>query len=116
MDDTSRGQQPVMGVSTWFYTQRLGTHGIHYLLKRILHMLGLLDFMLRPIIVKPQDWDAELVDRAGVNIAIVIILRDALPSTGHPYGGTIKSSDVLFQSGPISPVRSEEHTSELQSR
>src|SRR5690606_34235076 len=39
-----------------------------------------------------------------INVAVVIVLRAALPPSSHADGGAIKPSDVLLQSSSISAV------------
>ena len=58
-------------------------------------MLGLVNFVLGPMIVEAQYRDAPFIDHGGVEFTTVVILSNAFSTTGDTQPGTVEFSDVI---------------------
>src|SRR3546814_2778108 len=96
------------------------------LFKSILHMLCLIDFVIRPGISEFQHRNTEFVHHIIINLTIIIFHGSALATSGKTNKRPLKPSVILRQLSTtptatfrllrtVRPPRTAEHTSELQS-
>ena len=67
----------------------------------ILHVLRLLDFIIRPLPVKPKHGNSMFVDDVRIDLAIAIVVCDHFAAAGEVDGGTPESAIVVFESFPV---------------
>src|SRR5581483_3222019 len=66
------------------------THCLDNFSKRILHMLGLQNFVLTPFEMEAQHRNAPLVDNIGINLAIAVFVRNHLSAAGEVNFAAVK--------------------------
>jgi hypothetical protein len=96
VDDLARCFQPVIGVGPLFWAV-YSTHIVQYLLKGILHVLGLVYLVVRPGVVETQHRDAEFINHAYRLSRNSYRRGNGGTAAGHAYLRAKKAAVIIFK-------------------
>src|SRR5690348_9572534 len=71
-------------------------HGLDDGAKRVLHVLGLKQFVIRPFEVEPQHGNAPLIDHVGIDFAVSVRIGNHLSAARKAYMAAILFAGALF--------------------
>ena len=75
------------------------------LLEGVLHVLGLLDFVVAPFEVEAQHRNAPLVHRVGVDLAVALLVGDHLAASGEVDVGAVHLAQVALELLAVAAAR-----------
>src|SRR6185437_8391962 len=78
------------------------THLIHQRAERLLHVLALEILVIGPFPVEAQDRNAPLVDGAGIELAVAVLVRDHLAPSREPDVRAVVLPVVRLELLPVS--------------
>src|SRR3546814_408155 len=102
VDDSSRSFQTVVRSRSRFPHHWFSAHRMQNLFKSILHMLCLIDFVIRPGISEFQHRNTEFVHHIIINLTIIIFPGNALATSGKTNKRPIKPPVIFLQLSTIS--------------
>ncbi len=102
MNDLPGSCQPIIILFSRLIAQNLSAHRIQYFFKRIMHMLRLITFVIRPGIVKAQHRYTKFIYYLRIDFTIIVFTRNAFTSAGDTYYRPIKLFNISSQPVTIS--------------
>src|SRR5690606_6626882 len=75
------------------------------LLKGVVHVLGLLELLIGPVVVEAKYRDPVLIYCIWVDLAVVFIAGNTFAPARHAQRGAVEPLDVFFQAFTIAAVR-----------
>src|SRR6266849_3166576 len=79
----------------------LAAHGLDDGAKRLLHVLGLQQLVIRPLEVEAQRGNAPLLDNVGIDLAISVRVGNHFAASGEADMRAVDLARALLQCGPV---------------
>ncbi|MNY64035.1 hypothetical protein D3C86_2010820 [compost metagenome] len=76
-----------------------------HLLESIMHVLRLFDFIIRPFVMEAQYRNTEFIHHIRIDLAVVVVIRHCLTTTGHTDVSAIETTVIFFQRGAVAACR-----------
>src|SRR3989454_264282 len=97
VDDDAAGGDAVPLLGGRHRREHLTTHLGDERPERLLHVFHLLVFVIRPLPVESQHGDAPPVHRAGVDLAVAVVVRDHLAAAREADRGAVVAAVVVLE-------------------
>src|SRR3989442_13705899 len=105
MDDGPARRDAVAVLGAWHGREHLPAHFPDERPERLLHVLHLLVLMVRPLPMEAQHRNTPTVHRAGIDLAVAVVVRDHLAATGESDRGAVVAAVVVLELLPVAAAR-----------
>src|SRR2546426_10654857 len=104
MDDPAAGGDPVLVVGSRHRPERRAAQLVDDRLEGLVHVLHLLDLVVRPLPVEAQDGDAPAVHCIGVDLVVALVVRNLLDASGEADYRAIVATGRVLEVLPVAPI------------
>src|SRR5439155_5179678 len=97
MDDRAARRDAITLLARRHRVERLATHFGDERPERLLHVLHLPVFVHGPLPMEAEDRDAPAIHRAGVDLAVAVVVGNHLPPPREPDVGAVVAAVVVLE-------------------